>query len=329
MAERFAGFDGTIWAKAKNARALAMFTLGGGNAEVGSKVLASGALRAPYERIVKGAIAASKRRRRTALKYLTQVDPMKIRGHLGALIALVSGVMMIEKKTAEAAQLLAMPGSLAPGTIIEDAALRRMLVAHSKVGTLEPFLHASRSYIRRFQKSVFGSSFDRLLGSQLLTFNAEELARHFGDIDQVLERLKPERRRKIYLTLSRGAVLTGKLDVAKFAADQARELSNEGTRAFSRVSLYQAGSTLFGENRGHATLLLSTVNVQALSKGDRALHAKVSRLAKSLTAWPPKDFDSPVAQPPPNADDGGSKALLDQAGQLFENIEALVSRYDQ
>ena len=321
---RFDRFDPKVWSDRRNAKAAVIFTLSGGHPRVSQRILRAGTLHKSYTKLMKAALAVSQRNKRQALRYFKKIDPLKLPGHLGGLFALVHGVLLTQDKPEEASRLFALSGLLAPGTIIEEAALRRNLIVTSELKKPAAFFRTSSNYIRRFENSIFNKSFDKLLTTQALTFGDQLLSSNIADLDELLQKMSPHRRRALYVTLARGAVSRAMLDVTKFAADRALAASKPGTESFVQARLYKAGAEVVSEDLAGITKVLSGLNPKKLSEEDRQLVAKIKKVGAMLVQWPP-----PVNAPGkvPAASEPKAEApspLLARAETVFKSVDAIL-----
>lgn len=323
-ARRFSGFDAKVWSDRRNAKAAVIFTLVGGSPRISQGILSSGTLHKSYSKLMKAAIAVAQRNQSRALRHFKDIDPMKEPGHLGALVALVQGVLLTEEKPKKASRLFAMSGVLAPGTIIEDAALRRNLVVASKLKKLDIFFRTSASYIHRFKSSLFHTSFDKLFASQTLIFGEELLSSRAKDLEEILRQLPVRRRRALYLKIAKGAISRGMFKVTRFAAAGVMDISKAGTESFEQAQLYKAGVEVVSEDQAGVMKVLSGLNPQKLSKEDRLLVQKIKEVRAILVAWPPlvnaSGTVSGELEPQPET----SSPLQARADAVFKSVDAIL-----
>ncbi len=326
---RFEQFDEAVWSERKNARAAVIFTLSGGNPKVSQKILSAGTIHEAYTDLMKAAIAVAQRNREVALKHLETLNPLKLTGHLGGLVALVNGVLLAKKKPEKASRLFSVSRTLAPGTLIEEAALRRNLIATSDLKRLDRFLGTSSTYIRRFENSIFHISFDKLLASQVLTFGDDLLNTNIEHLDKLLSKLAENRRRDLYVALAKGAVNRAMLKVTKFASARALLISRAGTESFERALLYKAGAEIVSEDMSDAKDALSKLDVKLLHADDKLLLSKIKRLGEQLSHWPP------MADRPGNlkarflSSSDTEAPLFARAEAVFTSVDAILEQVEQ
>ncbi|TIV45467.1 MAG: chemotaxis protein MotC, partial [Mesorhizobium sp.] len=75
--------------------------------------------------IAKGVVAYLNGRPANAIEMLKPIDPMSVPPDIGAFLALVKGSLLAADDPAQALALLDEARLLSPGTLVEEAALRR------------------------------------------------------------------------------------------------------------------------------------------------------------------------------------------------------------
>jgi chemotaxis protein MotC len=243
----------------------------------------------------------------------------KYLGGKGTLIAKTLGEMVTEYKNADIAPYLALvagnvtiakdpAGSLkyydwarltAPGTIVEEAALRRSLAVAVDAKIVDKASGYANRYARRFLYSPYASQFADLF----VRFVVE----HYDvlkpeDIEATLGYLDVDRRREVYLRIARQAAIAGRRDLAVMGADQAKALSGNGPQNDVLAELYGSLVGVPTENVDDAMAVLMQIPETALSPKDRALRQAAEAVAKEVLRKP----QAPV--PPPEAQVGAADA---------------------
>ena len=109
--------------------------------------------------IAKGIIGYLNGRPGEAIETLKPIDPMTLPGDLGAFLALVKGSLLATDEPAAALTLLDDARLLSPGTLVEEAALRRSVGIAAAQGDAARFALASTQYVERFLYSPYASQF--------------------------------------------------------------------------------------------------------------------------------------------------------------------------
>ena len=211
----FRRLDGTAFADPKTAKALIAYSMLGGNPRTLEQHLGDmGDADSAYVRLGAAILSYQKGASNNALAQLSRFDPRSIGGMFGASIALIRG--LITENDAKARVDFDSARLLAPGTLIEEAALRRLMSIHRRAEDPEAFLRVSSRYARRFVASPYALQYAQ-------EFTAGVVA--MGDrmdtetVIEILEFLPEAYRQSLTLRLLHNATLDGKSDlVARIAA---------------------------------------------------------------------------------------------------------------
>ncbi|WP_105417552.1 chemotaxis protein MotC [Neorhizobium sp. T25_27] len=256
---------------------------------------------------------------------------------IGPYLSLVSGNVLVAKDPKGALVFYDWARLTAPGTIIEEAALRRSVAITVDANMVAPALSYSRKYARRFIHSPYASQF--------ADFFVQLAVGHFGeitedDIDGALEFMDADRRREIFLRIARSAAIAGKNDLARLASAKAEALAKTPTPE-ALAKLYGGFANIPTKDIGQAIQAITDVPEETLSPRDRALRQAAKVVAEQVVSRPTvdslaqdkaikvtntEDAKSPVALPrneiagPASATErpmAGTAAKFDPAFQTF------------
>ncbi|MBP1842154.1 chemotaxis protein MotC [Rhizobium petrolearium] len=227
---------------------------------------------------------------------------------IGPYLSLVSGNVMVATDPKDALVFYDWARLTAPGTIIEEAALRRSVAITVDADMVEQALSYARKYARRFIHSPYASQF--------ADFFVQLVVGHFGeiteeDIDGALEFMDVDRRREVFLRVARAAAIAGKNDLARLASAKVEVLSGNPTpEALAR--LYGGLADIPTNDIRAAMQAISDIPEETLSPRDRALREAAKVVAEQVVGWPTaeslaqekpinmtntEDAKSPVASP--------------------------------
>ncbi|MDH4440384.1 MAG: chemotaxis protein MotC [Rhizobium sp.] len=247
----------------------------------------------------------------------------------GTLISKTLGDMVAEYKDADIAPYLALVagnvtiakdpgGSLkfydwarltAPGTIVEEAALRRSLAVAVDAKIVEKASGYANRYARRFLYSPYASQFADLF----VRFVVE----HYDvlkpeDIEATLGYMDVDRRREVYLRIARQAAIAGRRELAVMASEQAQSLSGDGAGADALAKLYGSLVGVPTDKVDDAMAALMQIPEEALSPKDRALRQAAEAVAKEVLRKPEGPVTPPPSEvPPAPTTDVGVAAAVD------------------
>lgn len=336
------------FADPRTARALIAYSMLGGNPKTLEQHLTDlGDTDSAYFRLGAAILSYQKGASHNALAQLRAVDPRSIGGMFGASLALIRGLITEDDNKArvdfDTARLLA------PGTLIEEAALRRLMSIHRRAENPEAFLRVSSRYARRFVASPYALQYAQ-------EFTAGVVA--MGDrmdtetVVEILEFLPEAYRQSLTLRLLHNATLDGKSElvarVAAFAPERPGEHSETDTPPADaenelRQDFYAKISQVTSENVRDVAEELRNFDVETLSEGERNLLRAVLAVADAVTnpeaALPDAEpvvrktgarksilYEEPKEQVEPGLNDfdnfvGGTRSTLESVDKLLEEIQ--------
>ncbi|MBZ9848682.1 chemotaxis protein MotC [Mesorhizobium sp. CA14] len=266
----------------KNFRALLVYGMSGGN-PVTVAAAASRATTDPQSlAIAKGVIAYLNGRPAEAIETLKPIDPMSVPADLGAFLALVKGSLLATDDPAAALTLLDEARLLSPGTLVEEAALRRSVGIAAAQGDAARFALASTQYVASYLYSPYASQFADAFVSGVITLHMAISQDKIADITSMMD---PEREKVIYLRIARRAAIDGMTELSAFASAKA-ELGRNGNRNQDdpRTQLYSSLSTMTSANVDEVRAKLGKIDRGKLSQGDRDLLDAAQAVAGEVTA---------------------------------------------
>jgi chemotaxis protein MotC len=219
------------------------------------------------------------------LKTLTGMVPEYRNQRIGPYLALVAGNVAVSKTPTDALAFYDWARLTAPGTIVEEAALRRSVAISVEADLVDKGLSYSRKYARRFVHSPYASQFADLF--------VQLVVKHFGevkeqDIDDTLELMDADRSREILLRIARQAAIAGKNDLARLASQkvEARSAGAPPSAFDALAKLYGGVADLSTEQVNDAIKAMANVPDAQLSERDRAIRAAAQRVANEVVRPP-------------------------------------------
>ncbi|TIN13175.1 MAG: chemotaxis protein MotC, partial [Mesorhizobium sp.] len=266
----------------KNFRALLVYGMSGGN-PVTVKAAASRAATDPQSlAIAKGVVAYLNGRPAAAIEILKPIDPMSVPADLGAFLALVKGSLLATDEPATALTLLDEARLLSPGTLVEEAALRRSVGLAATQGDAARFALASTQYVAGYLYSPYASQFADSFVSGVIALHMSISQDKLADITSMMD---PEREKVIYLRIARRAAIDGLSDLSAFASARAEQGRNgKGNQDDPRAVLYSSLSTVTSATIDDVRARLGTIDRGKLSESDRALLDAAQAIAGEVVA---------------------------------------------
>jgi chemotaxis protein MotC len=280
MEEEFANADPLVWQDRRNARALVTYTLGGGRPATLRRLLKSETPPDGDEALMRGALAYVEGDEATARRYLAGIDARTLPASLGGQLAVAQAALVVGEDPKRAMALLDTARLLAPGTLVEEAALRRQIFVASELADLDRFEALSGQYLRRFRRSVYAGNFRRRFAAALTRMTFLDDPAQFQRLDDMLAETDPEARRELYLVVAQAAVNAGKTTLAATAAERALSSAPPGSLDETRGRLYR-GAALAVTREGFEAAMadLRAIERRNLPRTDAALLQAASETA--------------------------------------------------
>jgi len=275
---RFATREGARFDNELNRRALLVYAMSGGNPDTVRAALEHLGQDDPNRALGEKILFYVNGQPTEAKEAFASVDPMATTPDVGMYLALVKGSMLAEAEPTEALALLDRARLLGPGTLVEEAALRRSLAIAAALGEAQRFLKLAENYVRTYLRSPYASQFADAFVAGVVQLD--------GTIDRsavkhVTGLMESEQETVIYLRIARRAAIDGLIDLAAFAAKEAEAVDKD-----PRAELYAGLSSVTSGNVGQVVEKLSGIDRDRLSDNDRQLLDAATAIAASLTAAP-------------------------------------------
>ncbi|TIX21038.1 chemotaxis protein MotC [Mesorhizobium sp.] len=268
----------------KNFRALLVYGMSGGN-PVTVEAATSRATRDPQSlALAKGVIDYLNGRPGEAIEALKPIDPMALPPDLGAFLALVKGSLLAGDQPAAALGLLDEARLLSPGTLVEEAALRRSVGIAVAQGDAARFALASTQYVERYLYSPYASQFADSFVSGVIALHMSISQDKLADITSMMD---SEREKVIYLRIARRAAIEGLNELSAFASARAEQGRDGNTNQDDpRALLYASLSTVTSGTIEDVRAKLGKIDRSRLSDGDRDLLDAAQAIAGEVVAPP-------------------------------------------
>lgn len=231
---------------------------------------------------------------------LTDVVKIYRDTEIGPYITLVAANVMASMNDVAALELFDWARLTAPGTLVEEAALRRSLFIAAQKNMVDEALHYAQLYARRFINSPYAGQYADLV-VDLVLLNYEKV----GDegLSEILSFMDRPRKREIYLRIARKAAITGLRELAVFASDKAEALlgTNDKTPQ-AMAELYSGMAKIPTDGVGNVLESINSLSGARLSRRDRALREAAKVVASEVVRKPIPDsftqaLPSMIAQP--------------------------------
>lgn len=203
---------------------------------------------------------------------------------LGPYIALIAANVKAAAKDIKSIDLFNLARLSSPGSLIEEAALRRSIlisINNDMVGQALKFAHI---YARRFSKSPYNVQFSQLI--------IEMIVQNLGAIDEIIvdeiiSFLPVDQQKRIYLRIARTGVVDGNSVMAKKALQKLHLFEEENPAYYELLSNFYANirDLSLGETK-IAYEKIKAIKRRSLSPIDKPLYDAAVVLAEQILELP-------------------------------------------
>ena len=275
---RFATREGSRFENELNRRALLIYAMSGGNPITVEAALARLGKDDPSRKLGESILFYVNGKPKEALDAFASVDPTAHTPDIAMYLALVKGSMLSEAEPKNALALLDRARLLAPGTLVEEAALRRSIAVATTLGDAARFLRLCEQYVRSYLRSPYASQFADVFVAGVVTLHETIDRQAVVDLAALME---PEQEKVIHLRIARRAAIDGFIDLVAFAATHA-----EGVEDDPRAELYSTLSSVTSGPAEDVLGKLAGIDRTRLSANDQMLLDAASAITREMTVAP-------------------------------------------
>jgi chemotaxis protein MotC len=303
-----------VWDDPRNARAAVVFVLSGGDPRLVNDLLSRSTPAPIDERLLKAALAFGEGRADDAIEFFEAVDVRSIDAGMAGIVALIHATLVSKKNAKKAIQLFDEARLLAPGTLVEESALRQEILVVAREGDMARFDRLSSQYARRFGKSIYAANFRRQFFAGVARQDFKGSSEWISRTESELQKLAPAERGGAYLSIAEEATLGGNVVIARFAAASAAKLAAPGSVERERAKLLEGAALVLTEDLEKGVAALKDVAEDKLRASDREIREAALAVAGRIRTWPEPPAES--AEPPP--------ATVARAQEFISHVDALL-----
>jgi len=323
IGEKFLAADTSVWSNAQNGQAVVIYLLSGGGPQLVRKLPKPNV----DERLFNGALAYVEGRQDEARELLKDVKPRTLPSGLGGQVALVQGALFARSEATLAIERLDDARLLLPGTLVEEAALRREILLVGQAEDFDKFEFLTLAYIRHYRNSVYAGDFWQRFSSGLTQSSLALDERRFARIVTLLEQIDRASRLKLYFAIARSAMLRGRLAVTELAGERALVLSADASADRERAHFFRGVARVLTDEYDGGLAELKALDRSKLPERDIPLLNATVQLAldvrKPFAGGPAAAADKPPVTPA-RLDLASSTATLARAQKQLGDLERLT-----
>lgn len=329
LAEKLLAADPAVWREPRNARAAVTYVLSGGQPRVLHKILANDDVQGDDRTLMEGTLAYVEGKNAKAKELLSTVDPRALESIVGAHVAVAQAVLVTRLDPHKAIELLDMARILAPGTLVEEAALRREVFISEQIGDFDKFSSVAGQYLRRFSNSSYAENFLSRFSASIIAVARAGRLDQITKLESLLDEMNETARLRFYLVIAQSALVNGKLDTAQYAADKALKFAPQGSAEAQRAALYAGAVEALTKPDQDDLGKLATLDFSKLPRGDVNLGEAAIALSKEIHHWPEirkaaRDKEGPTVTPPT-----GSEPTIASADSAIDLAQKTLAATDE
>ena len=319
------------WSDNRNVDAALLYVLSGGNPAILARLPSAGddALRVDFISAVTAYATGSPEE---AEKLWAPIELRTLPLGLVGPSALAKATLLMNDDPKQAMHFVDIARLESPGTLIEEAAVRRGIEIAAKLGDAERFEFFASRYATRFPRSMYAEAFRHRFSAFYLEIASLEGEQTPPKLETILAPLANDDRREIFLEISRLAIVAGKMALGKSAADDAIALSTPETVEMQRAKFYRAAAFAIGEDPEAGRAALADAAAGDLPGADQKLLAAVNRVMDEIQHWPevtgagpPLRAETAEAETPTQQAEPAPAAVAQRARDAVLAAERLLS----
>lgn len=279
--------------------------------------------------LLASALAFVTTRRGEARKRLGGFDAREMDLRLAGQLAYAQAELAVAENPEKAVAALDLARLLAPGGLVEEAALRREMSIASNLHDSDKFITLARQYARRFGRSAYFESFRQILTSGVERMSLNDDFSNLEKYRSLAAELPSPQGSLTLLAAARSALLGGHASAARYFSREALKDASLDNHEQARARFYQAAARLTLEDDATAASDLQAIPKAGLDQKDLDLLAATRRVAAAVYAEPPPAAMSRLHAKEEGEKDSGERAIaqaeaaLQRAGATGKEEDAL------
>jgi len=286
IGRQMATADVSIWRDVRNRRAGIIWLLSGGSPHIMRRALTAEPWAEPEMQIALGALAFVEGRAVQARDILLNFDPRHLDPALGGQIALVQAALVLPESREKAIHYLALARLIAPGSLVEETALRRQISLVGETSDAANFAALSRQYTRRFARSLYADDFRLAFAETFTRIGISAKSEHVEQLAPILDGFEADERCRLAILVARASLIEGAWISAVTFAARVMQAPVVDSCDVPRARLYSAAARIFEPDTGSDRLALVMLDPRRLSDEDQAIRKASLHVASLVTTWP-------------------------------------------
>jgi chemotaxis protein MotC len=316
------------WKDRREADSLVVYILSGGSPGAVVSLLKDAPMIESARSLARGALAYVTSHETDALALLGAADLNALDARAAGEVAFARSVLETKRDPKAAVAFLDWARLLAPGGLVEEAALRREIELVAETGDARRTAILTRQYSTRFAASLYAADFFRDLAGAIARFGLADDPANYQLLSKAVAMLPPDIRRDFLLTVAETAVVFARFDAAAAAATEVLRSSHPDSADEARARLYVDAGRIFSGGYDAAIADLRGLAASRFGRSDAGLLASVRSVAAQLRVAPDAGAVDAQGRASTEAVKGqavGTAATIERAQNALERTSRFVA----
>jgi chemotaxis protein MotC len=325
---QFAAADPKVWQDHRNAEASVTYVLSGGTPTILARLAKLDPKPAVDPQLVAGVLAYVEGDQETAGRALSGISLADLPPSMSGQVALAQSALAVRADPQRAMRLLSMARLMAPGTLVEEAALRRQIYVADQLKATKDVESLARQYLDRFRHSVYAGNFRARFAAAISHMDFVDKEAEFPRLDDMLAMVEPDSRCQLYLTVALASVVKGRVTAGRLAAERALALADPDSASAARARLYHAAALVADAKSLDAALSdFGAIDSHLLTASDQSLYRVVDLTLQGVRSG--TEVASLPLQQVASLDKGDTEAgkptpIMDKAQEALKAADAML-----
>lgn len=259
------------------------FILSGGDPALADHIAEAPALHPSDRKLLKGAAAYMLGDPDAARQAFADLDPLAVDPEIAGRVALALAILS-DEDSQKAQDFLSLAALSMPGSLVEEGALRRSVLAFAAAGKQPQFWRSAFRYQRRFADSLYAPQFIETVTMATVAMDGREHRLQRGSLDRFLNAIPIAERRKLLVGLCHAATLQRGAELAGFAGARLVRLSSPGSQESQIGELYRLLAEISDPESVESRVRLQSIDAMLLPSPERLLLDAALRVSSDIDA---------------------------------------------
>lgn len=304
------------WKDQRNRNALMMFLLTGGEAWEVADVVTTVSKSGKDSDLLRMSLAFARNDRGAKPDEFASINPKVVPPEAAGVVALAQARMLAGYDRSRAIEKLGVAAILAPGGLVEEAALRQQLFLLDRTADIWRVNRIAHRYLGRFSRSRYADNFLQAFRKLVEEIWRDREASSKMELIETLDGLPRLIRSDLLFNLARSAILRGDSEGALTATKVVCGTKPDDEPSHAKCRLYRWLASLFGSVDAKSSVPdVPDAELVDLSDEDRLLLACAQRLDEIAETVEPSGAKTRAAPPESDASFVEAKAISDQLSE--------------